>query len=105
MFNDRGEPVGAQITNYLLEKGRVVGQVENERNFHIFYQLTKAASDDQRGTIDSRVYLPHRSDITITEAFGLQGPEAYAYTSMSNCLSVSDIDDTKDFRDTIVSLA
>jgi len=49
MFNDRGEPVGAQITNYLLEKGRVVGQVENERNFHIFYQFTKAASDEHRG--------------------------------------------------------
>ncbi|KAF9531924.1 myosin-1 [Crepidotus variabilis] len=83
MFNDRGEPVGAQITNYLLEKGRVVGQVENERNFHIFYQFTKAASDEHR------------------EAFGLQGPEAYAYTNMSNCLTVSDIDDTKDYRDTI----
>ncbi|KIK70640.1 hypothetical protein GYMLUDRAFT_65857 [Collybiopsis luxurians FD-317 M1] len=83
MFNSHGEPVGAQITNYLLEKGRVVGQVENERNFHIFYQFTKAASDEQR------------------EMFGLQGPEAYAYTSLSNCLDVQDVDDTKDFRDTI----
>lgn len=34
--------------------------------------------------------------------FGLQGPEAYAYTSLSNCLEVSDIDDVKDYHDTIV---
>jgi len=54
MFNTRGEPVGAQITNYLLEKGRVVGQIENERDFHIFYQFTKGASDDQRGEESKR---------------------------------------------------
>ncbi|TFY81520.1 hypothetical protein EWM64_g2493, partial [Hericium alpestre] len=86
MFNERGEPVGAQITNYLLEKGRVVGQVQDERNFHIFYQFTKAASDEQR------------------EAFGLQGPEAYAYTSLSNCLDVDGIDDASDFADTLKAM-
>ena len=37
------------------------------------------------------------------EAFGLQGPEAYAYTSLSNCLDVPGIDDSHDFSETIVS--
>ncbi|KAG8886928.1 class II myosin [Tulasnella sp. 332] len=86
MFNSHGEPMGAQITNYLLEKSRVVGQIENERDFHIFYQFTKGASDAQR------------------ETFGLQGPEAYAITSRSNCLEVPGIDDVKDWHDTIKAM-
>ena len=48
-FNSQGEPIGANITNYLLEKNRVVGQIRDERNFHIFYQFAKAASDTHRG--------------------------------------------------------
>ncbi|CAG8541360.1 16426_t:CDS:10, partial [Acaulospora morrowiae] len=85
-FNSVGEPVGAVITNYLLEKGRVVGQIENERNFHIFYQFTKAASDEYR------------------EQFGIQGPESYLYTSRSQCLDVDGIDDSKDYSDTLEAM-
>lgn len=48
-FNGQGEPVGANITNYLLEKNRVVGQIKDERNFHIFYQFAKAVDPQHRG--------------------------------------------------------
>ena len=82
-FNSQGEPVGADITNYLLEKTRVVGQIFNERNFHIFYQFTKGASKQYR------------------ELFGIQKPETYLYTSRSKCLDVDGIDDIADFQDTM----
>lgn len=82
-FNRQGEPIGANITNYLLEKARVVGQIRNERNFHIFYQLTKGASQQQR------------------ELYGIQMPDAYSYTSASKCVSVDGIDDISDFKETI----
>ncbi|CAG8634099.1 13278_t:CDS:10 [Rhizophagus irregularis] len=85
-FNSNGEPVGAIITNYLLEKGRVVGQIENERNFHIFYQFTKAASSEYQ------------------EQFGIQGPESYLYTSKSDCLDVDGIDDVEDFEETLKAM-
>jgi myosin-1 len=82
-FNAQGEPVGADITNYLLEKSRVVGQIENERNFHIFYQFTKGASNEYR------------------QNYGVQKPETYIYTSKSRCLDVDGIDDLQDWKDTI----
>ncbi|KAH1465760.1 hypothetical protein KXX13_002326 [Aspergillus fumigatus] len=82
-FNTNGEPVGANITNYLLEKSRVVGQITNERNFHIFYQFTKAAPQKYR------------------DLFGIQQPQSYLYTSRSKCFDVPGVDDSAEFRDTL----
>ncbi|KAK5003793.1 class II myosin, partial [Cryomyces antarcticus] len=75
--------MGANINNYLLEKSRVVGQILNERNFHIFYQFTKGASQQYR------------------ETFGVQQPQSYVYTSRSKCYDVQGIDDHGEFQDTL----
>ncbi|SCW00690.1 LAFE_0C09802g1_1 [Lachancea fermentati] len=85
-FNAQYEPCAGNITNYLLEKQRVVSQIKGERNFHIFYQFTKAASDNYRQT------------------FGVQKPEQYIYTSMSGCTSVDTIDDLKDYQATLKAM-
>lgn len=42
--------------------------------------------------------------VVYTEMFGIQGPEAYVYTSQSGCLDVPSINDSADFDETIKAM-
>ena len=52
--------VSATITEYLLEKSRVVQQNAGERNFHIFYYLFAGLEPDKREVNMLREPAEHR---------------------------------------------
>ncbi|ELK01757.1 Myosin-XIX [Pteropus alecto] len=47
-LNRAQQMTGAAVQTYLLEKTRVACQASSERNFHIFYQICKGASVEER---------------------------------------------------------
>ncbi|XP_043935265.1 unconventional myosin-Ie-like [Protopterus annectens] len=82
-FSRGGEPDGGKISNFLLEKSRVVSQNSGERSFHIYYQLLEGASAEQR------------------ENLGVTNPNYYYYLNQNEVYKVDDINDKKDFFETL----
>merc|ERR1712142_445313 len=50
-FSQTGKLAGADIESYLLEKNRVIHQGAQERNYHIFYQLLYATTDEELASL------------------------------------------------------
>jgi myosin-1 len=109
MFNTLGQPVGAQITNYLLEKVRSALETMADRRTALLGRsetretFTFSTSSPRAPARSKKVGASGRPRADVAEAFGLQGPDAYAYTSRSGCLDVRSINDVSDFQETMVS--
>ncbi|XP_061602373.1 unconventional myosin-Va isoform X2 [Cololabis saira] len=81
-FDNRYRIIGANMRTYLLEKSRVVFQADEERNYHIFYQLCASA------------HLPEFKNLRLSTA------NAFLYTRQGRSPVIAGVDDTKELGTT-----
>ena len=86
-FNFKGDPIGGHVTNYLLEKSRVVYQQNGERNFHCFYQLLNGCSEGELNKLRL-----------------VRDPAAYFYVGAGNCNKASP-NDKSDYKTVISAMS
>ncbi|CAM9949155.1 unnamed protein product [Bubo scandiacus] len=87
-FDFKGEPLGGVISNYLLEKSRIVRHVKGERNFHIFYQLLAGGSVQLLQQLKLRQDCRHYGYLN-RESSGLPGVEDAAnFRAMQDAMRV-----------------
>ncbi|XP_028813648.1 unconventional myosin-Vc isoform X2 [Denticeps clupeoides] len=81
-FDRRYQIIGANMRTYLLEKSRVVFQAENERNYHIFYQMCACA------------------DLPEFKALRLVSADKFHYAGMGGGIEIEGVDDRADMAET-----
>uniref|UniRef100_A0A0B7B7B9 Uncharacterized protein n=1 Tax=Arion vulgaris TaxID=1028688 RepID=A0A0B7B7B9_9EUPU len=80
-FNDKGVIEGAKIEQYLLEKSRIVNQMHDERNYHIFYCMLVGMSQEEKAKLE------------------LQNATDYGYLTQGGSIVCDGRDDKKDYAD------
>ena len=77
---------GANITEYLLEKSRIVTHAPDERNYHVFYEMLAGLSEEQR------------------QKFGLMTAEKYFYLNQGGSCSIDGKVDKDDFQNLLSAM-
>jgi len=80
-FDENGKIVAGKIVDYLLEKSRVSHQEKGERNYHIFYQICRGLSQE-----DKKKYY-------------ILDVEDYKYLTKSSKTKIKGVDDEQNFAE------
>ncbi|XP_052130635.1 unconventional myosin-VIIa-like [Frankliniella occidentalis] len=75
-----GVIIGAKVTEYLLEKSRIVTQAQDERNYHVFYEMLTGLTAEQK------------------QKYGLLTPEKYFYLNQGGNCEIDGKYDSEDFQ-------
>ena len=78
--------LGSKITDYLLEKSRIVTHAPEERNFHVFYELLSGLTDEQKGK------------------YGLMTAEKYFYLNQGGSCVIDGKMDGEDYQNLISAM-
>merc|ERR1712063_150300 len=86
-FNEDYYIIGSEMEHYLLEKSRLIFQAPGERNFHIFYQMTNGMTAEDKAK------------------YSLREDTYYNYINKSGCMTVDDLDESKELHEFREALA
>lgn len=84
-FDNSGYIAGANIETYLLEKSRTIRQTQDERTFHIFYQLLAGTTQQQK------------------RDFILEDPKHYIFLTQGK-ITVAGFDEVAEFQATVKAM-
>lgn len=87
LFDSKKSIIGANVRTYLLERSRLVFQPQNERNYHIFYQMLAGMAEDQKAELS------------------LSAAEDFKYLNQGGATIIPGVDDAQDFALTNESLS
>lgn len=92
-FSNTGRIVGATIEKYLLEKTRIIHQIEGERSYHIFYQLLRGASPSMLTSLNLVNSADTYSVLMSRNSYITNMDDAHEFQVTQGCMRSVGIDD------------
>jgi myosin V len=93
-FTRAGHLIGAKVQTYLLEKVRLAFHATGERNYHIFYQILRGASDDEK----------KKFEFNEGDTGGMELPNYYHFTGQGGAPHLREFTDEASFDYTLKAM-